>query len=268
MNTQKVSAKSQTHSHGYVVGVLGAKGGCGTTTIALNLTAAVARRVSCSLIDANLQNPDSSVLLGRHAKYSLVDLIKRHHELNPALLTACSSVLCEQARFFCGPTDGSGTQTTNLSGLAECMISLRCLGGFYVLDLPGHLDKHLVTMLDNVDLILLTFEATIASVACVRRWLNIFAELGYVQEKYRLVLNRAGGRLRSVESDLPALLGQPFIEVPNAFMLLQDSEVDGEAGVIRRPRERFAVAMNQLANIVIETQNLNCSTEEPHGKLA
>jgi pilus assembly protein CpaE len=251
-NAPAVIAKSQPVSTGYAIGVLGAKGGCGTTTVALNLTAAISRNASCSLIDANLQNPDSAVFLGRQSKYSLVDLIERHRELNAALFEACSSSLCEQSRFFCGPPDGSGARSTNLTRLAECLDSLRKLGGFYVLDLPGHLDKHLVTMLDRVDLILLTFEATISSVACVRRWVNIFAELGYGQEKYKLVLNRAGSRLRAVQNDLPVLLGRPFIGLPNAFMLLQDSATDGVPGVMRRPRDKFAIAINQLANLVME----------------
>src|SRR5438105_3154382 len=48
-----------------VIGVLGVKGGAGATTIAINLAFAMSKRYgSATLIDANLQQPDTAAMLG------------------------------------------------------------------------------------------------------------------------------------------------------------------------------------------------------------
>src|SRR5580658_8825890 len=56
---QFASAQAERAVAPPVVGVLGAKGGSGATTIAVNLAVAIASmRVRTTLIDANLQQPD------------------------------------------------------------------------------------------------------------------------------------------------------------------------------------------------------------------
>src|SRR5436305_831516 len=72
-----------------VIGVLGVKGGVGATTIAVNLAFAMSKRFgSATLIDANLQQPDTALMLGRESNYSLIDLMQRQ-ELSREVFDAC-----------------------------------------------------------------------------------------------------------------------------------------------------------------------------------
>ncbi|MBY0545793.1 MAG: P-loop NTPase [Candidatus Obscuribacterales bacterium] len=251
-----VGIETPEAKHYAAVGVVSAKGGCGATTIALNLAAALAKHHGASaLLDANLQNPDAAVLLGREPRHSLVDLVTRHHEMDAAMIEACSAPIFDgtssgTCRLLSAPADGSGARATNLSRMAECLESLRSFEQYYVVDLPGHLDKHLVTMLDRLDHIFLVFDATISGVAASKRWLNIFAELEYPEAKITAVLNRSGGRFKSIEDDLPALLARSCFKLPNAFFLSQDCASSGIPAVVRAPREKFAVAVSELAMFV------------------
>lgn len=247
---------SAASSPAMTVGVLGAKGGCGTTTVALNLAAALSRlNGNTCFVDANLQNPDAVVLLGREPRFSLVDLVARHNEMDAALVEACSTQLVETeggtCRLLSGPADGSGARVTNLSHLAACIESLTGFSDNLVIDLPKYLDKHLVTMLDKMDMVVLVFEATIPGIAAARRWLKVFAELDYPADKILPVLNRSGSRLRTVESDLPALLGRPFHKLPNAFMLTQECASAGAPAVVHSPKDKFTLAVTELSGLLL-----------------
>src|SRR5271156_3453213 len=55
--------------------VIGAKGGCGATTIAINLASAIAlRRLTTTLLDAHFQLPTIAHALGIEPQHSLMEL--------------------------------------------------------------------------------------------------------------------------------------------------------------------------------------------------
>jgi pilus assembly protein CpaE len=233
---------------------MGAKGGVGTTSIAVNLASAIAMtRMRTTLIDAHLQQPTVAHLLGKSPLHSLLELTARQTELDQRLVRVCSTEVDPSIplNFISPPLDGSANVKSNLTELAHSFSKIRDCSGAWILDMPANLDKHLVTMLDVCSQILLVFEPTVTGVATCKRWLEVFKELGYGNEKVICVLNRSGSKFRAVEDQLDAIFAdQSLVKIPNAAQLLWQSETQGVPAVVMQPNNVYSRSIKKLAETV------------------
>jgi pilus assembly protein CpaE len=237
-----------------VIGVLGSKGGVGATTTALNLTAALAAAgKATTLIDANMQQPDAAVLLSTPVKYGLVELLERREELDASVVSACSITISESlpCRLISPPLSGEAGVKIQLSEVADCVASMRACSDFWVIDLPKHLDRHLVTLMDKCDQLVLLVEPTLASVNAAHRWESVFEELGYGRDRIVWVLNRHGGKMKIVERELEKLAAE-LIRIPNSFEMLEVCVARGETAAAANGRSPYAVAIKRLAQLLME----------------
>lgn len=274
MNMKRTAQNEQYHKHapdrdshpeapetasrrglsGFVIGVLGAKGGVGNSTLALNLATSLAQNHNKTiLIDGNLQQPDIALMLGKQPEYSVLDLL-RYEEISPEVLEACSlrvSDAVPNCSLVSPPSTGDAVVKTHLSQITQAMLSVKDAADYWVIDLPNHLDKHLVTTLDSCDCIVLVFEETITSITAVRRWLNNFDKLGYSVQKTLLVLNRAGSKSNGNAAGIDQLLStHELLRIPNAFTLSERCLTSGEPAVLSHPKDKYSSALKTLANIV------------------
>lgn len=78
--------RSVTPDSGMALAFVGAKGGVGTTTVAVNVAATLARLVpgSTVLMDLHVSNGDAAVFLGAEPRFSIVDALENTHRLDEA----------------------------------------------------------------------------------------------------------------------------------------------------------------------------------------
>jgi Flp pilus assembly CpaE family ATPase len=137
---------------------------------------------------------------------------------------------------------------SNLTEFNLAFRQIRALSNLWVLDLPNNLDRHLVTMLDATTKIVLVFEATVAGVAVCRRWLEIFHELGYDDDRVTCVLNRAGSKFRAVEEQIEAVFGGlKVLRLANAYQLHWQAATEGVPAVMLQPNHIYSKAVFKLA---------------------
>jgi pilus assembly protein CpaE len=249
-NDQEESPVSKTNSP--IIGVLGAKGGVGTTTIALNLAAALSLgHARTTIIDANLQQPEVAHLTGRNVLHTISELLVRKTNVDKQLFDACVIELGDsnsKLNLLSPPLNGEAGFKFNLTDLSNCINELHSYSDFWVIDLPRHLDKHLVTLTDICEKIVLVFEATVQGVATCKHWLGIFQELGYSKEKIVCVLNRSGSKYRSVEQQMfDCFTGETIFRLPNAFSTMCESSTHGTPVVLAHPSHVYSKAMIKLA---------------------
>ncbi|MBS1990329.1 MAG: P-loop NTPase [Cyanobacteria bacterium SZAS LIN-3] len=235
-----------------IVAVLGAKGGVGASTIAVNLAAAAALSGrSTTLVDGNFQSPDIANILGREADHSLLELTARGSEVDRLLYQACRLEVADcsdNLGALLPPSEGDAGVESNLTELTRCLEQVRYFDELFVVDMPRHLDRHLVTLLDKCAVIVLVFEATISGVAACRRWMQIFTELGYGKERIMLVVNRAGSKYKVVEDELgTCFAGMTTWKIPNASSLAQSSANQGIPVVVKHANSPYSKAINELA---------------------
>ncbi len=247
--TQSLNPPRPAHD-GKVIGVLSAKGGCGATTLAINISASLAEKQGATvLVDANLQHPDAALMLGKTAQYGLLELVTGSSEPSPEAVDACSVSLGEGRvdwSLLSPPLSGEAALKTQLTDIANCISLAKSNADFWVVDLPNHLDRHLVTMLDACDVIVVVFEETMPGVSAVRRWWNTFGQLGYNANRVLYVMNRAGSRSGAANAKIAELLPTECAQVPNCFSLLDACLISGKPPVVANPRHKFSTAISSL----------------------
>lgn len=248
------------HPHGGlrapVIGILGAKGGSGATTVAVNLAAAFAQQdLHAILLDANLQQPDAACLVACEPEYSLLELIERSDQADGDLIESVGIKLQAgkgKLSLLSPPLNGQAVALCDLSRLSLCLDNIRPLADVWVVDLSNRLDKHLVNLLDRCDFVVVVFEASITGIAACRRWMDTFVELGYEDEKIICLLNRSGARKDSIEKAVANCFSRRQIfKLPNVFSAAFDCSAQGEILVVAQPQNPYSQAVRRLAQLLI-----------------
>jgi pilus assembly protein CpaE len=236
-----------------IVAVLGAKGGVGASTLCANLAAALANvGAATTIIDANFQQPDIAHLCGQDPPHSLTELMARSSIVDSQLFEACAIEIPQtNITVLSPPLNGEAIAKSNLSDLTRCIRHVRSYSQYWIIDVPRHLDKHLVTLTDICDKIVLVFEATVAGVAASQRWLGVFRELGYDPDRIMCVLNRSGSKYSGVEQQLASCFAEHTVyRIPNASTLMWECETRGRLAVLANPGHAYSRAILKLAKHV------------------
>lgn len=240
-----------------IVGIVGAKGGVGASTLAFNLTVALSDFASqVTLVDADFQQPALSILTAHDPVYTIADLFSKGNHIEANVFEACTyrlEGLKNSPRFLTPPSDGDGAFALDSGSLPDLLTQISTFSPLWLIDLPKEIDRHLVELLDLCSEIILVMEPDLSSVAAARRWLNHFEDLGYDPAQVLMVINRSGGRLREVESQLSGNFPRwTLLSVPNAYEALQQCCLSGKPLVLERPNHPYTKAVRALASLMKE----------------
>ncbi len=170
----------------------GAKGGVGTTTIAINTAIALhslGRRVC--LVDGNLQFGDHRVFLdlGLDRK-SLVELLNAP-SMDADLVK--SSVVKHDSGIdlLLAPPSPEAADLVTSGHLSQILDLLSTMYDYVVVDIDKRLDDRNLMVLDVAQTIFAIMTADLSCLKNVRLLLETIGPLGYEQSKLKLVLNRS-----------------------------------------------------------------------------
>jgi pilus assembly protein CpaE len=195
---------------GRVLAFYGAKGGVGTTTLAVNTAIALHRqqRRRVALVDANLQFGDHRVFLDVGTdRRCIVDAVAAS-SIDAELM---SSILVRHESgvdlLLAPPTPESAdlvsAERHHLLQVAEV---LRTMEDYVVFDLDQRLDDHALDVLGVADQILIVMNADLSCIKNVRLMVETMAQVGIPSDRLSLVMNRSnamtGVSVRSVEAVL------------------------------------------------------------------
>jgi pilus assembly protein CpaE len=121
---------------GDVFGVIGAKGGVGTTTVAVNLAAELARIApgQTVLVDLHLAHGDAAVMLGAEPRFTVVDALQNAHRLDEAVFRGLVTPTAAGVDLLASCEKGA--ETVALDGIPQLVAFAARLYRYVVLDLP------------------------------------------------------------------------------------------------------------------------------------
>jgi pilus assembly protein CpaE len=212
----------QEQSRAQLLAFMGAKGGCGTTTLVTQfgalLSSSFAR--SCLLLDLHPDFGDAALYLKlTKSRFHFFELLENTDRLDADFLQ--SFVMRHSSGLDLIPApEGSVASRDALppGALSHTLGFLRARYEFILADLPPSLNEENLTLIRDCDQLYLVTVAEVSAVRNVVRQLEYFADKDIPKEKVRVILNRH--HKKNVVSDAQiekALEQKIFWRVPNQY---------------------------------------------------
>ena len=179
---------------GVVIDVLGAKGGVGATTTAVNLAASLNARKevdSVALIDMNLLFGDVPLFLDLKPAYSWGEIVKNIARLDSTFLMGVLTKHPSGIYVLPPPTQLERGGAANPETIEKILYLMKKEFDYIVIDSGQSLDSASLRILSLSDVVLLVSILSLPCLINVRRLLETFSDLGYPPwERVQVVVNR------------------------------------------------------------------------------
>jgi pilus assembly protein CpaE len=202
---------------GPVFAFVGAKGGVGTTTTAVNVATTLTKLspAGALLIDLHLAYGDAAVFLGADARFSVLDALENLHRLDPQFLKSlvCRTVSGLELLASADRPTARAVDTRHLGSVIQLAASQYA---YTVLDVP----RSDLTVLDSLDDVANIVVVANQELATVRNAGRMAAALRarYPKTHVNTVINRTDGRSEINHQDVEKVVGSTIShQVPSDY---------------------------------------------------
>lgn len=252
---------TRDESQGYVIGVLGARGGLGTTTLAVNLAASLHARTKSDVIVAEMLPGQGALALeiGATASKGLVDLltVAKLSDLTREKVRECLDSHPSGLKLLLATDRPRDTHLVNQVANYELIIKrLAGLARFSVLDLNLGLQPFAEKVLPLCNEILVVIEGVPNTIIHARALIDDIVALGIPKKNINVVLNN---RIRS-DTQLPSSQAQTKLDHEIVSTLTPAPEVFVQAtrmqtpAVLCQPESLTARQIMKLVDFIMERE--------------
>jgi pilus assembly protein CpaE len=249
----KKQVKAQAPERGKVISVFSKKGGLGVTTLAVNLGVALSQVAEkrVALVDLDLQLGDVSSFLNLSPEYSIIDVGDEDGGVDGVKLQSCMTR--HQSGVFVLPEPKNPAESENVSSsqINQILQLLRSMFSYVILDTPHCFDSKTIEAFELSDNIIIVTVPNISSIKATKKTLGVFRDLGYVRDKTRVIVNRAGKKDPIKVKEIEEALHYPVSWViPNNYPAVIDAINSGVPLVNHKGGSNVAKSILDLANDV------------------
>lgn len=234
---------------GTMIAISGAKGGTGTTTLAVHLAmaASAARRTVC-LVDLDLQTGDVNGFLDITHRRNVADLVEAADDINGTVLADALFVHKSGPHILLAPQDGERAEDVTSRATRQILNALRSRYEVIVIDVGSHLTEASAMALEAADRVVLTATPDLPALRAARRTVKMWSRLNVRKEDDLTVLLTKQSRKNEVQPDFARkILKLPLMKftVPAVFRELEESINTANPSAV--DEEGFRKAIGQLA---------------------
>src|ERR1035437_4689427 len=226
-----VSARA---NRGRVILFAHAKGGVGTTSLAVNMAVLLAAQASrpVGLLDLDVEFGDSAVYLNLHPNQTLADL------------TAAPGTLVDV------PDRPGGTDVVTLPAIQLAIDRLSAPCQYVLIDAPASFNERTLTALDTSDLICLVTSASLPSLKATRGCLDLLDKLGVSADRVRLILNYSTAHAMDVDTAASVLGRRPDFVVQRSEGLDRAAN-SGRPLAVSDPNDPLIADLRKVADSMV-----------------
>ena len=181
---------------GQIVTVFAAKGGCGKTTLAINLAVALARHaVRVCVLDLDLAFGDVAISVQLDPVRTVVDALPMAGHLD---ITGAASLLTRYQPgldMLLAPVTPGDAEKIPPRLVGELLAILRTMFDFIVVDTPAQFSEHVLTAMDVSSQLVLLTTPDVPALKNLRVTLDMLDLLSYPRQIRSVVVNRSDSRV-------------------------------------------------------------------------
>lgn len=198
-----VGAEPEPAQYGKVVTVFAAKGGCGKTTIAINLAAALADGVQrVCVVDLDLSFGDVAISVLLEPVRTISDALPMAGHLD---VTGAASLLTPYRPgldMLLAPVTPGDAEKIPATLVGELLAVLRGMYDFVVVDTPAQFSEHVLTAMDLSDHHVLLTTPDTPAMKNLRITLDMLDLLSYSRDIRSVVVNRSDSKVGLTPGDV------------------------------------------------------------------
>jgi Flp pilus assembly CpaE family ATPase len=185
------SASGPGEQSATVVGLLGAKGGVGTTTIACHCAIELQRQTKKKvlLVDLDISSASASFLMGAHSEYTIADASMNLHRLDPSFWNNLVCSTSYGVDLLRSPGTKQFHEALNGERVRHVLRFARALYGYIVVDL-GRLNTFSLNLTEEVNELFVVTTPEIPSLYESGNVLKKLVEPGVTGGRTQLIVNR------------------------------------------------------------------------------
>ena len=191
---------------------IGAKGGAGTTTVAVNCGVEIARLSKRSTVIMDLKGGTGEIglFLGVRSRYSLLDALDNPQRLDSEFIRELTTKHKSGLDILTGSDQWERPAPSDTPALEELF---RLLSGQYeyvLVDAGCQINPVTISALYSADMICLVANPDVPSVRNAQRIIERLRQLGPCSERVRLLLNRAAEPFPIPRTQIESAIGHPI----------------------------------------------------------
>jgi pilus assembly protein CpaE len=248
---------------GSAIAVYSAKGGVGSTTVAVNLAFALAKEHPdgrVALVDFTTGGGDVRVMLDLRSPYDTGDLAGKSEGIDAEFLHSLLTPVSGGVWVLPASEDPAGNEALDGGAVTKIVDHLRANFAYTVMDCEHTLGERALAALDAADRIGLVTQLDVPSLRSTQRTLSLCGRLGYADDRLHVLVNRFhSGDLVSL-SDAAGVLGRDVsFTLPNDYRTASAALIKGVTIVEYDADSKLAEGYTALAG------RLNGGIDEPAG---
>jgi pilus assembly protein CpaE len=238
-----------------IITVFSAKGGCGKTTVATNVAAALAAggRSSVCLLDLDLAFGDVAIALQLVPARTAIDAVAMSGSIDEMGASSLVTPHSKGLDAICAPLEPGEAERVPASTVVELLRVLKRMYDYIVIDTPPAFTEHVLASFDVSDVYVLLATLDIPALKNLRLTLDMLDVLGYPRESWQVVLNRSDSRVGLSVDDVTRTLKVPLATQIPSSRSVSASINKGVPIVLDEPRHPVSAAIKQLVERHIRT---------------
>ena len=252
---ERIAGSSGMGKKARVIHVIPTMGGCGSTTIACNVAASLARNsgTKTALIDADLIRGGVASYFDLRPRYTIADVMDQTAGLDMQLL---DNALARHAKsslsILARPDLPEDTQRVTKPGFDRLLGMLGRMFDHVVIDSLMSIDPVYSTAIRTADVNVIVMQLNVPSAKNAERFVGAMRRMGIESTKMKIVVNRYVKKGWDIDpEEVQRALGLKISwMVPNDFKTAIESINFGEPFVIRNPRSEISQSLVGLAQLL------------------
>jgi len=203
----RVAGSRPQSEPGRVYGFIGAKGGVGTTTIAVNVAASlgsISKPDRALMLELHSTAGDASLLTGTESRFSIVDALENTHRLDAVYFSNLVTQIAPSTDLLSSPEQPSATGLDS-QRMKQVIAFASTVYKHTVIDISRS-DRSILDALDQVSTIYVVANQELATVKSASRLTNILRGR-YGRDKIGLILSRSDRDADISQADVERAVG-------------------------------------------------------------